>query len=307
MAGRTNQELVFDEDPFEALDPQNTAAKSGGRVKAEASSTRRLSKHRPLTTPGDLAPTASSLTATLRTALVLARSYFADYLRNPTMAGAAIIPIAAALLFRIVTGDNSKQEFTSAWLDMFYALYAFMFAGLMVTSMHTMYDMGEEAEKGGRAVLFRTGVTPLQLALGHLLAASLLLMLLCAVSCVVLGIPLPYALPLTLIGFLCILPLPIAGCALALFARTLNDIMVTSTPLIIVGLIPFVLYLQTDTLGFLIPFVPTGAMMNFAEGLAAGNLLSSQGILCLCMTALWLVLSLGLLGFALRQVRQQHD
>lgn len=243
----------------------------------------------------------SSEAKSLRATGVLARTYFADFIRNPTMFGAALVPVAAAVLFRMVSGDMADGVNIASWLDTFYTLYAFIFAGLMVTAMHVMYDMGEETEKGGRGVLFRAGVTPVQLALGHMAAASALLLVLCASSCIVLRVPVAIGLPLTALGFACLIPLPLIGCACALFARTQNEIMIASTPLCILSLVPFVLYLEADAFGFLIPFVPTGGMLGIAEALTAGNLWSGQGPLCLIMTGVWLAVALGILAFSIRR------
>lgn len=249
---------------------------------------------------------ASAGLGSLRTVGVLARKYFVGFLRNPAMVGSALIPVGAAVLFRAVSAgivDGAGGEEFDAWLNMLYTLYAFMFAGLMTSAMFVMYDMGDEAEKGARGVLLRAGVTHGQLAAGHLGAACALLLILCVASGMVLRLGVQEAVPLAALCALCQLPPVLAGCAAGLFARTQNDIMVSSTPFIVVPLLPFVLYM-TDSFESVIPFLPTGGMFDISASLAEGNLLAGSGPLCLGMTLVWLAVAAGVLIWAVRRVKK---
>lgn len=239
----------------------------------------------------------------LRTTGVLARKYLGGYVRNPAMVGSALIPVGAAVLFHAVsTGivDGVGDAAFNEWLGMLYTLYAFMFAGLMTSAMFVMYDMGEEAEKGARGVLLRAGVSYGQLAAGHLAAACVLLLAICLASSLVMGLDAGTALPLVVLCALCQLPPVVAGCAAGLFARTQNDVMVSSTPFIVVALVPFALYM-TDSFESLIPYLPTGGMFGIAESLAAGDLLGGSGPACLIMTLAWLAVAVAALMWAIRR------
>ena len=242
----------------------------------------------------------------LRVAGVRTRKYLGDYFRNPAMIGTALIPVGAAVLFHAISAgivDGAGDAAFDEWLSTLYVLYAFMFSGLMAATMLVMYDMGEEAEKGARGVLLRAGVTHGQLAAGHLAAASVFLFGMCLASGLVMGLDVQTAVPLVVLCALCQLPLVIAGCAAGLFARTQNDVMVSSTPFIVVALVPFMLYM-TDSFDSLIPFLPAGGVFGIAESLAAGNLLGGLGPVCLGATLAWLVAAVVVLVWAVRRVKK---
>lgn len=249
------------------------------------------------------APGASSANS-FRTVGILAQKYLIGYAKNPATVVATLIPIGAGILFRFVSAGEAYSADIATWLDMFYALYTFSFAGLMIAAMHVMYDMGEEAEKGGVGVLLRSGVTRGQMAAARLAATGALLITLCVASCAILK---PNnAVALVGVGAACQLPIIVIGCALGLFARTQNDVLLTSTPLILAALAPFVLYMTADPLALSVAsFIPTGGMLGLAEAILAGDVFGGQGPLCLAMSALWLAVSAGYLAWALRRITKR--
>ena len=242
--------------------------------------------------------------ATLRKTGALFEKDLKDVVKNPTMLVCCVIPVAFIMFFNRFTGANVEGAEVKAAFDAMMLSYALLFTATMVSSMATLTAMAEEKEKHTLRTLMLANVGAEPILISRGLVTLITIAVVDAACYLVLKQPLEGLPEFLAIGVAGSIPIVLLSLLLGLAARDQMSAGLLSVPLLIAGIAPMFARMN-ESLAKAGPYLPTGGMYDLGKLLAQGNLLTSDALLPIASTLVWIVVAAA--AFALLYRRLARD
>ena len=241
--------------------------------------------------------------ATLRKTGALLGKDLKDVVKNPTMLVCCLLPVGFMLFYKNAVGGGMEGEAAEAFSSMLVS-WSLLFTATMVASMATLNAIAEEKEKHTLRTLMLANVSAEQMLASRGLVTLLAIALVDAACYLVIGQPLAGLPAFLAIGVAGSVPIVLLSLLLGLVARDQMSAGLLSVPLLIAGIAPMFARMN-ESLAKAGPYLPTGGMYDLGKLLAQGNLLTSDALLPIASTLVWIVVAAA--AFALLYRRLARD
>ena len=252
------------------------------------------------------------MNAALRKTRALLAKDFIDLFRNPTMLIVCLLPIAFMALYRFMVGDATGDAALSAEQERAVSLIIQQFmlgsslcmATGMVCTMTVLYGIAEEKEKRTLRTLMLANVGASQVVASKTVVALVASTVVNAACFFVAGGQLDMLGAYLVLGIMGSLPIILFSLVLGLACRDQMTAGVYSVPVLLVALVPM-FGMANETIGKVAHWLPTGGVYDLIGLALSGNLLSSDALAPLAVTAAWIVV--GAVLFAVLFKRLARD
>ncbi len=252
------------------------------------------------------------MNAALRKTRALLAKDFIDLFRNPTMLIVCLLPIAFMALYWFMVGDATGDAALSAEQERAVSLIIQQFmlgsslcmATGMVCTMTVLYGIAEEKEKRTLRTLMLANVGASQVIASKTVVALVASTVVNAACFFVAGGQLNMLGAYLVLGIMGSLPIILFSLVLGLACRDQMTAGVYSVPVLLVALVPM-FGMANETIGKVAHWLPTGGVYDLIGLALSGNLLSSDALAPLAVTAAWIVV--GAVLFAVLFKRLARD
>ncbi len=232
--------------------------------------------------------------ASLRKITALCSKDFPDLFKNPVMFLSALIPVVMMLVFKMLYADieplpgGSVEELRAA-IDSFLLASGVSVTAGVVPTMIVIYSIAEEKEKHTLRTLMHANVSGSQVLISKAIVSMTVALTVELVLFFIIGVSvqnLPLYFLIALVGTI---PIVILSLLLGLWARDQMTAGLVSLPIVVFALLPMMATYSADLWQFA-RFTPCGGMYDLLEQLIWGSVLTSEAIIPLATTLIWIII-----------------